>query len=131
MRSIVQVLENGDLDRLDSIRWCPVQFQQFIEGTDLRVHVIGSSVFSSIINSNVTDYRYAHKQGSEAELKAVSLPSEFERRCVELSRSIGLEFSGIDFKITPDKDAFCFEVNPTAITRQTPASLLPGQSHAI
>ena len=113
MRSIVQVLENGDLDRLDRIRWCPVQFQQFIEGTNLRVHVIGTSIFSSIVNSDVTDYRYAHQQGSDAELKAVTLPHEFEQRCVELSRSLGLEFSGIDFKITPSKDAFCFEVNPS------------------
>ncbi len=113
VRSIVQVLENGDLDRLDRIRWCPVQFQQFIEGTNLRVHVIGTSVFSTIVNSDVTDYRYAHQQGSDAELKAVSLPEEFEQRCVELSRSLGLEFSGIDFKITPTNDVFCFEVNPS------------------
>ena len=30
-----------DLDRIDDIRWCPVQFQAYVEGVDVRVHVVG------------------------------------------------------------------------------------------
>ena len=30
-----------------------------------------------------------------------------------LAASLGLEFSGIDLRITPDGEAVCFEVNPS------------------
>ncbi|MEW6481901.1 MAG: hypothetical protein AB1397_02700 [bacterium] len=33
IRSIVQTLNEKDLERIDSIRGCPIQFQEFIEGT--------------------------------------------------------------------------------------------------
>jgi hypothetical protein len=39
VRSIVKTLENGDLARLDKIRWFPTQFQEYVEGTNVRVHI--------------------------------------------------------------------------------------------
>src|SRR5437016_2007620 len=52
VRSVVEQLGEADLARLDQIRWCPVQFQAFIPGTNVRVHVIGGQAFSTEI---VTD----------------------------------------------------------------------------
>src|SRR5437899_2630061 len=59
VRSIVQVFGDDDLKRLQNIRWCPTQFQAFVEGTDVRVHVVGEQVFATGICSEATDYRYA------------------------------------------------------------------------
>jgi glutathione synthase/RimK-type ligase-like ATP-grasp enzyme len=113
-RSIVQTLEDADLARLENIRWCPTQFQQFVSGTNLRVHVVGDEVYATAILSDVTDYRYARQQtGEAAELAAAKLNEEWEERCVLLSRMLGLPFCGIDLKITPDGEVFCFEVNPS------------------
>jgi glutathione synthase/RimK-type ligase-like ATP-grasp enzyme len=112
-RSIVQTLEDADLARLEDIRWCPTQFQQFVPGTNLRVHIVGEEVYTTAILSDVTDYRYARQQtGEVAELAAAKLTEEWEGRCITLSKLLGLPFCGIDLKITPEGEVFCFEVNP-------------------
>lgn len=113
VRSIVQTFQDGDLERLDLIRWCPVQFQAYVEGTDVRVHVVGQEVFATEITSNATDYRYASQQtGAPAELKETRLSPEVAKKCVRLAQALGLAFAGVDLRLTPDRRVFCFEVNP-------------------
>ena len=114
VRSIVQTLEEADLKRLDRIRWCPTQFQAYVEGTNVRVHVVGKRVYATAINTEATDYRYAGKLlGRPAELREVVLSDELSAQCVQLTSSLGLAFAGIDLKVTPDDKVYCFEVNPS------------------
>jgi RimK-like ATP-grasp domain len=113
VRSIVQRLKDEDLQRLDSIRWCPTQFQAFVEGTNVRVHTVGAHVFATAIHTSATDYRYATKQGSEAELQEFKLPDPLAERCLNLAEALGLAFAGIDLKLTPQGEVYCFEVNPS------------------
>jgi glutathione synthase/RimK-type ligase-like ATP-grasp enzyme len=113
-RSIVQTLNESDFERLQQIRWCPTQFQAFIEGTNLRVHVVGDQVFATAVETEATDYRYAAQQtGKDAQLREVELSDELSERCIRLTRSLGLVFAGIDLKVTPSHEVFCFEVNPS------------------
>lgn len=42
IRSIVQTMEDKDFEHLGQIRWCPTQFQKFIDGINIRVHTIAS-----------------------------------------------------------------------------------------
>lgn len=114
VRSIVQEFGDEDEKRLERIRWCPTQFQAFVEGTNLRVHTVGNEVFATAVRSAATDYRYAGRQtGEPAALREVVLSQELTEKCVGLSRALGLEFAGIDLKVTPDNDVYCFEVNPS------------------
>ena len=114
IRSVVHTLDDESLARLNYIRWCPTQFQEFIPGQNVRVHTVGSTVFATAVISNVTDYRYAHLQkDGETELSATSLSDELADRCVRLSMSLGLAFAGIDLKVTPDNRVYCLEVNPS------------------
>lgn len=113
VRSIVVELTEVDLERVDHVRWCPVQFQAFVPGTNVRVHTIGDDVFATRIDSDVTDYRYAGQQGGEAKLTATELPDDLTQACLALSAGLGLTFAGIDLKVTPDGQVFCFEVNPS------------------
>lgn len=112
VRSIVTALGPGDLDRLEHIRWCPVQFQARVEGTDMRVHVVDREAFSTEIVSDTLDYRYARRNGGSAELRATELPMEVTQRCIALAHALDLPFAGIDLKVTPAGEVFCFEVNP-------------------
>jgi hypothetical protein len=114
VRSIVQTLREEELTRLERIRWCPTQFQVFVEGTNVRVHTVGSAVFATAMHTTATDYRYAAgDDDSSTQLEPYELPDELADRCVALSSALDLPFAGIDLKITPDGEAFCFEVNPS------------------
>jgi glutathione synthase/RimK-type ligase-like ATP-grasp enzyme len=112
-RSIVREFNDDDIQRLELIKNCPVQFQQFIDGFHVRVHVIGERAIATSIHSDVTDYRYASEQGKKAKLKTYKLNSELTEKCVALSKILGLNFSGIDLKFASDGRIYCFEVNPS------------------
>jgi hypothetical protein len=112
-RSIVVEVDDDALDRLDAIRWCPVQFQAYVEGVDVRVHVVGQQVFATRVASDAADYRYAAARGAPAaRLEATRLAAWVEARCVALSERLELPFVGIDLRITPDDRVVCFEANP-------------------
>lgn len=114
VRSIVQTLTDDDMTRIDNIRWCPTQFQAFVEGTNVRVHTIGDKVFATAIKTDATDYRYAQRQsGDYADLRPVDLADDLAEMCVKLAAGLGLAFAGIDLKITPENYVYCFEVNPS------------------
>ena len=112
-RSIVQELADDDLERLERLHWCPVQFQERIEGRDLRVHTLADgSVFATAIDSSAADWRYAGGE-AEARMSAESVDDELAERCLALAAGLALDFSGIDMRITPEGEAYCFEVNPS------------------
>jgi glutathione synthase/RimK-type ligase-like ATP-grasp enzyme len=108
VRSIVTLLAGADMDRLDDVTWCPTQFQAYVAGTDVRVHVLGDSVFACEIASDACDYRYGGYS-----IGPCHLPSEVSARCVVLARRLGLELAGIDLRRTPDDRWYCFEANPS------------------
>jgi len=113
VRSIIKLFDESDIARLEHIRWCPVQFQAFVPGTDMRVHVIGEEVFATEIISDKVDYRYARRNGGQTTLRATKISEDLARRCIALTAELGLVFSGIDLRIGPDDEVTCFEVNPS------------------
>lgn len=113
VRSIVSRLDRRHAERLERVRWCPTQFQQYIAGTDCRVHVIGERVFACEIRSEADDYRYAARQGLSVTHSAVGLPKDVAERCLSLTRTLGLHMSGIDLRRDREDRWYCFEVNPS------------------
>lgn len=112
VRSIVRSLDAAALIRLDRVRALPTQFQEWVPGIDIRVHVVGTEVFATEIVSAAVDYRYAGRDGDTCELRPVQLDAELGSRCVRLAAILGLPLAGIDLRRTPDGDVVCFEVNP-------------------
>lgn len=113
VRSIVKKLSTERMENLHRIRSLPTQFQAFVPGTNVRVHVVGEQVFATEIVSDTVDYRYGSREGIENEMSAYELPDAIRDRCVRLSKSLNLPLCGIDFKRTPDGEYVCFEVNPS------------------
>lgn len=114
VRSIVRELRPEDFARLDEkLAHLPTQFQAFIPGTNVRVHVVGEEVFATHIETESIDYRYAKRDGGEAQMRPTELPPEVRARCVELSQTLELPLCGIDLKLTPAGEWYCFEVNPS------------------
>jgi glutathione synthase/RimK-type ligase-like ATP-grasp enzyme len=112
-RSIVRRVSAADLERLEQIRACPTQFQEYIPGVDVRVHTIGDRVFATEIMTEAMDYRYANREGAGREMRAVDLPDEISERCLRLTRALGLVIGGVDLRRSPDGQYYCFEVNPS------------------
>jgi glutathione synthase/RimK-type ligase-like ATP-grasp enzyme len=114
VRSIVRRLTPDDLgDRLERVRHCPTQFQERIEGVDIRVHTVGADLFPTEIQSEANDYRYASREGASLAMQAIELPPATADACLTLSRALGLEVAGIDLRRAEDGSYYCFEVNPS------------------
>jgi hypothetical protein len=113
IRSIVSRLTPADQDRLEDIRWCPTQFQQYIPGTDYRVHVVGDAVFACEIVADADDYRYAARQGGTTRIRSSALPEQCADRCRGMAAAMELPVAGIDLRRTPAGEWYCFEVNPS------------------
>jgi len=109
IRSIVARLTSAHEDRLDDMA-CPTQFQEFVDGTDVRIHVVGEQVFGCEIESSADDYRYA---GSGLCARPLVVPAEVAERCLGLARDLGLPVAGIDLRRRTDGRWCCFEVNPS------------------
>jgi glutathione synthase/RimK-type ligase-like ATP-grasp enzyme len=96
--------------RLDDIQCCPTQFQAYIGGTDVRVHVVGDAVFACEISSTATDYRYPGE--ADVARKLVELPKDVADKCIACTKSLGLTVAGIDLRKNRS-EWVCFEVNPS------------------
>jgi ribosomal protein S6-L-glutamate ligase RimK-like protein len=112
IRSIVRELDEPAAARLDRLAALPAQFQAWIPGTDVRVHVVGTRCFAAEIESSSIDYRYAQREGGTTVLRPWELPDSVARRCVALAQAMGLALAGIDLRRRPDGECVCFEVNP-------------------
>jgi RimK-like ATP-grasp domain len=108
-RSIVRELAEEDLGRLDTLGVCPVQFQQRVEGNDVRVHTLADgTLFATVIESAADDWRYAD---GEVSMQAWTPGDELAERCLALTADLGLEFAGIDLRVSAEGEVYCFEVN--------------------
>ncbi|HFC29838.1 MAG TPA: ATP-grasp domain-containing protein [Oceanospirillales bacterium] len=113
VRSIVKAVNKKDMARLEQISSCPIQFQKFIKGIDVRVHIAGKDIHATAINSTRTDYRYPDdKNDSTPEMSIYKLDERTHKKCILLAQNLGLSLSGIDLKITTEGQAYCLEINP-------------------
>ena len=113
VRSIVSRLTPEHRNRLADIVNCPTQFQEYVEGVDVRVHVVGDDLFACEIESSADDYRYGGRSGAGARLKAVDVPAELAEKCRKLATALRLPVAGIDLRYRKNGTWCCFEVNPS------------------
>jgi len=113
VRSIVTRLRPEHRERLSDVAHCPTQFQQYIDGDDFRVHVVGEEVFACEIRSHADDYRYPQRQVADVRLQACEVPPDVSDRCRQLAASLNLSVAGVDLRRTSSGEWFCFEANPS------------------
>ena len=113
VRSIVREWSPAIGPDLAAIARLPTQFQAFVPGVNIRVHVVAGELFATEITSEAVDYRYAGRDGFETTMTPVELPRPIADACVRLTTELGLMLSGIDLKRTPGGDWYCFEINPS------------------
>lgn len=88
----------------------PIHLQRRVEGDDARIHVVGDQLVAQRVpSSNGVDYR---RDGLFDELKVFDPPSQVRADLIRASAALGLPFAGWDFRIGPDGEYWCLEVNP-------------------
>jgi glutathione synthase/RimK-type ligase-like ATP-grasp enzyme len=110
VRSIVSRLTD---DALSDVANCPTQFQEYVPGVDVRVHVVGDTLLSVRIVCEADDYRYASRSGCEVAMEPVDLPANVAERCRAMAAKMELHLAGIDLRHAPNDAWYCLEVNPS------------------
>ena len=111
VRSMVRRVNKEDFGNLDLLANRPIQFQEYLPGDNIRVHVIDERVFAVRIQCGAVDYRYAGAEGYVRTMTPETLPTDVAINCIRLTKELGLAMSGIDLKETPAGEYYCFEVN--------------------
>jgi glutathione synthase/RimK-type ligase-like ATP-grasp enzyme len=108
-----RIVEAEDIERLDAVRYAPVIFQEYIEGVDLRVMVIGDQVFAAEIDARDTSYPFDMRMVvGEAIVKPVQLPSDVEAALLAVHRKLGIVYGASDLRRTAAGEHYFLEVNP-------------------
>lgn len=107
-----RILTHEDAALLDQVRHAPVIFQVFVPGVrDIRVTVVGPvalAVEFDIEHLDIVDHRV---RMADLPCRTHQLPPQVEARVLALMRRFGLEYAGIDLRVTPDGDYVFFEIN--------------------
>lgn len=106
-----------NLNHLEGLALSPMVFQQHIEKKlELRVTVVGKTIFSAAIDSNrhdsmKNDWR---KNGINtlAEWFPVDIPESLQQKILALMKALNLQYGAIDIILTPDDEYKFLEINP-------------------
>lgn len=102
----------GDLEREASIRACPMQYQAFIAGEDVRVYVIDERVFAGRIVTRGPDHVDFRTDPDHHSVACALTPAE-QTSCRRIARALGLRFTGIDFRRGAAGELVFLEANPS------------------
>jgi glutathione synthase/RimK-type ligase-like ATP-grasp enzyme len=108
-----RLVERDDLDKLELVRYAPVIFQEYVEGVDLRITVVGSEIFAAEIDARKTSYPVDMRMSiGEGSFRPVELPAAVARAVLRLQRRLNLDYGAIDMRRTHDGEHVFLEVNP-------------------
>jgi glutathione synthase/RimK-type ligase-like ATP-grasp enzyme len=108
-----RLVREDDLARIDSVRYAPVIFQEYVEGVDLRITVVDDVMYAAEIDATRTTYPVDMRMVvGEAMVRPVDLPPDVSAALRRLMRRLGLVYGAIDMRRRPDGTYVFFEVNP-------------------
>ena len=113
-----RLVEAADLDRLDSVRFAPVIFQEYVPGVDVRATVVGEQVFAAEIDATGTSYPVDMRVVvGEALVRPVQLPTEVVDGLLSLMKRLDLVYGAIDLRRDATGRHVFLEVNPAGLWR--------------
>lgn len=103
-----------DARRLRSLRHGPVILQAYVPGVDVRVTVVGRSMFAAEIDARATrspeDFRPVF---DDARVAPCALPPPVARRLRALVSALGLRYAAVDLRRRDDGEHVFLEANPS------------------
>ncbi|MEL6326835.1 MAG: hypothetical protein AAFQ61_08020, partial [Cyanobacteria bacterium J06626_23] len=92
-----------------ALRLSPIALQEYIPGTNLRVYVIGNALYAAEIRSTAIDFRADQK----APILPIEIPDDIQQQCHQIAQALGLIWTAIDWRLTPDGQFVFLEANPS------------------
>lgn len=97
------VLEASDLAALDRVGDAPTLLQEFVDGVDLRVTVVGDEVFTVEVDASAGARPWDARRGAgAAAIRRTELPGSLGGALVGLVQRLGLGYATVDLRRTPD-----------------------------
>ena len=110
------VINEDKLEELDTLLYCPMQFQRKIEKKkELRVTIVGRDVYAFEIDSQQSDAAKVdwRKDGVNLIDKWIptDLPSDVEAKLLELLDVYNVDYGAIDIIVSPEDEYYFIEIN--------------------
>ncbi|SHJ09136.1 MvdC/MvdD family ATP grasp protein [Flavobacterium terrae] len=110
------VVKEEDLDSIDSLQFCPMQFQEKLEKKlELRVTIVGDEVFTFAIDSQKSENAKVdwRKEGNAmiADWVPYELPLEIKEKLLQMMDIYQVNYGAIDIIVTPDDEYYFLEIN--------------------
>ena len=108
--AMTKQLTDDDLnaEKLSTLKTSPVQLQEFVEGIDIRVFVMGKDIYPAEIKAKTIDFRADDKHT----ITPVELPDNVNEDCLKALKLLQLGYSGIDIRKSNDGEYVFIEANP-------------------
>lgn len=110
------VIDEDKLEELDSLQYCPMQFQTRLEKKkELRVTVVGQDIYAFEIDSQKSEAAKVdwRKDGLNLidQWVETQLPQEIELKLLELLDVYHVDYGAIDIILTPEDEYYFIEIN--------------------
>ncbi|TGD59051.1 MvdC/MvdD family ATP grasp protein [Flavobacterium humi] len=110
------VMKEEDLNDIDTLQYCPMQFQEKLEkALELRVTIVGDQVFSFAIDSQKLENAKLDWRREGVTLlqdwKPYDLPLEIKEKLLQMMDIYQVNYGAIDIIVTPENDYYFLEVN--------------------
>lgn len=109
-----RILQPDELAMLDSVRYAPVIFQEFVPAVaDIRATVVGDTVIAAAITAAPEGYSYDYRMDMDgARFEPTTLQPRTQRSVLALMRRLGIVYGAVDLRRTPTGEEVFLEVNP-------------------
>ena len=102
-------LQEEDLLRKDTLKNCPCQLQECIDGIDIRVYAFETGeIYPGEILAQSLDFR----ADTNAKINRHELPEQVKKDCLKVLNLLGLKYSGIDIRLSNNGEYVFIEANP-------------------
>ena len=104
------LIKDGDLDIIaPALTNAPICVQEYIEGKDIRVYIIGKDIFAIRIDSKTIDFREDKSHG----LSITDIPDIVKDTCFKIAELSHYIFTAIDIKLDKNGNYYFLEANPS------------------
>lgn len=107
-----KIFKEEDLERVDSLCYAPGIFQEYIEGRNLRVTVVGNNVFSAEVLVSIPEAERDWRIEFNSKVVSYGLDNASQDLIRRLMSALKLTYGAIDLKLRPTGEIVFLEVNP-------------------